>query len=381
MTLAAFLHRFGHDVELFDAGSAFSEVGAGLLISPNGSRVLAELGLADGLAAIGTRSERVQLKRWEDDRVLLSLPLGDAPVRQFGHPHYNVYRPDLIELLATALDGVSLRMNAEVTGARSTSDGAIVSLAGGSTVPADVVVGADGVRSAVRTSVFGPHPSRFSNLVAYRALVPREVVPDLPLDVTNRLGPGRHVVSYFVGRDQSLLNLMCTTPDDSWDIESWTEPGTAAALRAEFASWSPELRHVLDHVIEPIYRWALHDRTPLRRWTDGNVTLLGDACHPMLPFMAQGACQAIEDAIVLARCLTEIDDAPAVALKRYEEMRKARTSRMQLGSWDNATTYNLPDGVNQQSRDDYYAVVTAASDGTTTPFAEIYGYDAVSAAI
>ncbi len=247
-------------------------------------------------------------------------------------------------------------------------------MAGGDTVEADVVVGADGIHSAVRGALFAPTPARFSRLAAYRALVPREAVADLAVEVTNRMGPGRHVVSYFVGRHRQYYNLVCVVPETTWDVESWTEPGSLDDLRAHFAGWSAGLSRLLEHVVEPVYRWALHDRQPLAAWSQGTATLLGDACHPMLPFMAQGACQAIEDAVVLTRCLDAAgDDAPG-ALRRYEALRLPRTARLQQLSWRNATTFHLPDGDDQHARDARLA--TGGDSAGANDW--LYGYDALT---
>ncbi len=384
-TLAALLDRAGHEVVLLERATAFGEVGAGIQLSPNGVRILADLGLGDRLAAIGTMPERVVLRRWDDDAELLGRRQGTLPVERYGHPYYNVYRPDLVEVLAEAVDRVAVRFGAEVTGVRNLGPGAgrgaVVDLAGGSSVEADVVIGADGIHSAVRDAIFEPSPSRFSRSVAYRALVPRDRVPGLPVEVTNRMGPDRHLVSYFVGRNQRFLNLVCVVPEPTWDREGWNEPGDVGELRAQFAGWSPAVTDLLALVEEPVFRWSLHDRPPMQTWADGNIALLGDACHAMLPFMAQGACQAIEDAAVLARLLdgTTPAEVPA-ALATYEAIRQPRAAVFQRRSWRNATTFHLPDGPEQQARDAALARAAAAPDSAETPdpLAWIYGYDALT---
>ena len=403
LTAAALLGRSGHEVIVLEKARALSEVGAGIQISPNAARVLASLGLADGLAAVGTAPRRIVLRRWQDDAELFDNPLGDAVAERFGFPFLNVYRPDLIALLATACanpDGapanIDVRMRADVVCAHTNPEGALVELADGSSIAADVVIGADGIHSPVRASVFGVFPTRFSGFAAYRALVPREAVPSLPFEVTNRVGPGRHIVSYFVGRDQRHFNLVCVVPEASWEVESWTEPGNADELRSEFVGWADPLQSVLALIVEPVYRWALHDREPLPRWTRGRIALLGDACHPMLPFMAQGACQAIEDAAVLNRCLAEFgaefvdevasevhelsnttDDGSLRALTVYESARKSRTSILQAGSWGNATLFHLPDGPEQRQRDERYR---ATSGAHAVPGGDwLFGYDALTA--
>ena len=387
LTAAALLHRRGHQVQLLERASGFGEVGAGLQLSPNGARVLAELGLADTLADVGTTPTRVVFRRWQDDSVLLSRPMGAAAVERFGHPYYNVYRPDLIALLAQAASDVPVRFRTIVTNVRNTDDGSAVTVdcSDGTQLSADVVIGADGIHSRVRESLSGPQRTRFSGWIAYRALVPRAEVPHLPVETTNRVGPGSHVVSYFVGREQRHFNLVYIVPEADWDVESWNEPGDLGELRAHFTEWSPQLNAILDHVSEPIFRWALHDREPLERWSVGGISLMGDACHPMVPFMAQGACQAIEDAAVLARCLDAVDPTDrsriVSALIDYEATRKPRTSQMQRGSFDNATTFHFPDGPEQQQRDEFFAAVSARDDSGLQAFASLYGYDALTTPI
>ena len=382
LTAALAAQRAGHQVTLVEQATRLGEVGAGLQLSPNGRRVLHHLGLAEPLAAVAVHPHRVVLRRWDDDRELLSNPLGDMPER-LGLPYANIYRPDLVDVLTGALARTTaeMRLGSRVVGVEPAVRGqgnphAVLQLGDGTEVAADVVVGADGTNSVVRTAALGPHPARPSGLVAYRALVPRAAVAHLPLEVTNRLGPDRHLVSYVVGRGERFMNLVCVVPEPGPSDESWTARGSVAELRAHFAGWAPVVGELLAQVQEPVYRWALFDRTPLDYWSNGYVTLLGDACHPMLPFMAQGACQAIEDAAVLVRCLDGVDPGGGVAgaLRRYEAARKPRTAEIQSRSWGNATTYHLPDGPAQQLRDEQYARAMAAGAGATA-MDWVYGHD------
>jgi len=261
-------------------------------------------------------------------------------------------------MLAEAARSIPARFGARVVAAESGASGAPVELAAGTRLGADLVIGADGVHSAVRTSVFGPETTRFSGYVAYRALVPASAVPDFPSVVTIRVGPDRHIVTYFVGEGRRFLNIVGIVPEATWEVESWTEPGELTDLQAEFAAWSPAVAEILSKVDRPVFRWALHDREELPSWTTGNVALLGDACHPMLSFMGQGACQAIEDLIVLARSVTRSSDL-ASGLAQYESIRKPRATRIQNSSWGNRVTYHLPDGPGQIGRDELYASVSA----------------------
>jgi len=249
LTAALALARRGHDVLVLERAAAFGEVGAGIQISPNAARALQHLGLDAALGSIAVHPERIVIRRWEDDRELRVTPLGPAYRQRFGFDYANVARPDLIEILADAVAGtpaIEVRHGAVVASTTSNGVGASVRLVDGSTVDADVVIGADGIHSAVRSAVVGPQPSRFSGGVAYRALVPRDRLPDEPLEVTNRMGPGGHVVSYFVGRGASHFNLVCIAPEDTWDVEGWTEPATVDDLRARFVGWSPRLTALLE---------------------------------------------------------------------------------------------------------------------------------------
>lgn len=371
LTAAICLHQRGHDVEIIEQARAFGEVGAGVQVSPNAARVLGSLGLGDDLDRVGIAPERIRFRRWEDDRLLLDNPMGDAAVERYGFRSYNVYRPDLIAILADAASDIPVRFGARVVGA--SADGAC-ELDDGERIEADLLIGADGVHSAVRHQIFGPETTRFSGYVAYRALVPAAAVPEQPPVVTIRMGPDRHLVTYFVGEGKRFLNIVGIVPEAEWDVESWNEPGDLADLQAEFADWNPAVADILAKVDRPVFRWALHDREPLEAWTNDRVALLGDSCHPMLPFMGQGACQAIEDAVVLANHLDRTDDR-AAALGAYEAVRKPRASRIQDGSWTNRVTYHLPDGPEQEARDEIYAA--ASPEQGLGVFDWLYGHDAL----
>ena len=278
----------------------------------------------------------------------------------------------------SATPNIAVRYGRRVASVEPSADRSTVVFADGTSATFDVVVGADGIHSVVRPCVGSADAARFSGSVAYRALVPREQVEDLPLETTNRIGPDRHVVSYFIGRNRSHLNLVCISPEDSWTTESWTEPGTIDDLRQRFETWSPQLRSILDRVQEPVFRWALYDREPIELWGVGTTTLLGDACHPMLPFMAQGSCQAIEDAAVLGRCLADADVASgAEALRRYESARQARTAQIQTASFGNRDLFHMPDGQMQRDRDEFLA----SGVGGLSVLDWVYSYDPVTVPI
>jgi salicylate hydroxylase len=211
-------------------------------------------------------------------------------------------------------------------------------------------------------------------MAAYRALVPRHRVRSSQTAVVrNWLGPHQHLVAYPVGRHARYLNLVCVVPEPSWTTESWNVPGSVTDLRNHFAGWSAELTTLLDAVEEPVFKWALYDREPLSRWSTATTTLLGDACHPMLPFLAQGAGQAIEDATALARCLSATPADIPTALARYERARRPHTAKIQRMSWDNNTVYHLPDGPQQRARDK--ALHGAPAQSGLAALSWIYGND------
>jgi salicylate hydroxylase len=226
----------------------------------------------------------------------------------------------------------------------------VVRFADGSEVEADLVVGADGIHSAVRSTLFGPEAPVYSGAVAYRGLVPAEKIASLDLEVisTTWFGPGRHLVAYYVA-GRRYLNVVACVRQPEWTSESWTEPCSPDEVRAAYAGWNGTVRALVE-AIEQTFKWGLFHRPPLPRWNDGSVTLLGDSCHAMLPYMAQGAAQAVEDGAALAACLAAEADIPA-ALALYENLRGARTAKVQHMSLVNADMFQLPDGAEQQERD------------------------------
>jgi salicylate hydroxylase len=354
LTAAVCLVQAGFGVRVVEQAHQFGEVGAGVQLGPNATRVLGRIGLGDSLEEVGFRPDAVRLLRWEDSSVLTEQPLAAVAEREFGSPYYTLYRPDLVDLLAGALPPGVVRLGAVVTG---------------------VDAGADG-----RVATVGDVAARFSGMAAYRALVPHDRVRSAETAVVrNWLGPDQHPVAYPVGRDARYLNLVCVVPEPSWTTEAWNVPGSVTDLQAHFAGWSAELTTLLDAVEEPVFKWALYDREPLARWSTATTTLLGDACHPMLPFLAQGVGQAIEDAAALARCLSETSLDISIALARYETARRAHTAKIQRMSWDNNTFYHLPDGPEQRARDT--ALQAGAAGSGLEGLRWIYGSDPGTVAI
>jgi salicylate hydroxylase len=375
LAAALSLLREGLDVHVYEQSAALGEVGAGVQVSPNAARILQGLGLADELAAMGVRPLAWHQRRWDDGRTLLRTPLADAVVEAFGFPHYQMHRADLLAALTSALPAERVHVGHRLEGLADHGERVEARFANGAVAEADLLVGADGIHSAVRTTLFGPESPRFTGCVAYRGLVPSERLSDLALEVTAQIfmGPGGHFVHYFV-QEERLVNFVAIIDQDSWTRESWTDRGVLADALAAYAGWHPQVRAILS-AVEETFVWALFDRAPLDDWSRGRVTLLGDACHPMLPFMAQGAAQAIEDGATLAACLAGAAprDIPA-ALARYEELRRPRVSRVQAASAANKSRFHLPDGREQEQRD--AAMASGSTDWSIGAVAWLYGHDA-----
>ena len=381
LTAALALSESTHDITVFERSAGIREIGAGVQISPNAGRLLHSLGLGAAYSEISVHPHRVVLRRWEDDSIIRATDLDESFITQHHVPLANVARNELVEILGDAVaarSNIALKFSAHVVAVEPGDSASVVQFSDGSSQSFDIVIGADGIHSVVRPCVGSVDKPRFSGSAAYRALVPRSAVEDLPIDVTNRMGPDRHVVSYFIGRNRSHLNLVCISPEDSWETESWTEQGTKEDLYSRFEGWSPDFLSLLGRVEEPIFRWALYDREPLEKWGMGTTTLLGDACHPMLPFMAQGSCQAIEDAIVLARCLTDANTSDAaIALRRYEDARQGRTAQVQTSSLTNRDLFHMLDGQEQKDRDLFFSI----SPPGMSILDWVYEYDALTVSV
>ncbi|WP_246207375.1 FAD-dependent monooxygenase [Bradyrhizobium rifense] len=374
------LQRVGCIVDVYEQVPVKGEVGAGIQISPNASRLLNVYGLAQQLEAIAVRPSMTEARRWDDGRILSREQLGPAMERDFGAPYYHVHRADLLNIISGAIPQHCLHMGRRCIGLVQHDDRVEVMFEGGSTVEADVVVGADGIHSAVRRELFGAEQPRFSGNVAYRGVVPVERIADLGIErkSTNWMGPGGHFVHYFVSGGR-YLNFVAVVEQAAWQRESWNDRGDVAEAQQYYEGWHPQL-HAILRAVDDIYKWALFDRDPLPSWTLGRATLLGDACHPMLPYMAQGAAQAIEDGAVLAACLSSVPDLSVEdALKRYEAIRKPRASEIQALARRNAQTFHLHDGPEQQARDGRMAAHAGGRDVAAVSPARsmIFAYDAM----
>lgn len=344
LTAALCLARCGNKVSIFEQSPVLGEVGAGLQLSPNSTRVLHDLGLEQALLQSAFLPEGTQFKQWNNGKVLGESMLGESVVARYGYPYYHMHRQDVLKVLVNAVEensSIALYTDLEVLGFTQNDQG--VSLITDDAIyQGDLLIGADGIHSVIRAGLWGEAKPRFTGNIAWRALVPAKRLPAglvLPMS-TVWWGPKKHFVHYYVRRGE-LVNCVCVVEKKGWEVESWSEQGDYNEFKSDFTGWHSDIQQLVDHADKgSLFKWALYDREPMAKWGKDRVTLLGDACHPTLPFMAQGAAMAIEDAAVLAGCLSG-GSGISVALTRYEDLRRGRTASIQRGSRRNATVFHL----------------------------------------
>ncbi len=341
LAAALALARKGHDVRIIEQAPALEEVGAGLQLGPNAMRVLSALGVDDAVACAGQTPAAITLRDGRSAREILKIPLGDAARRRWGAAYLTLHRADLVAILAEALEQVqpgALHLGMGLTEIDIRAEGAAITTATGETLTADLLIGADGIRSMVREHLFGADTPRFTGHVAWRALVRIDSADPAapPPGVGAWLGPRRHAVTYRIRPD--MVNLVAVTEQADWREEGWNLPGDADRLRADFAGWSA-LAPLLARVEQPL-RWALFDRKPMRAWHRDRAVLIGDACHPMLPFLAQGAAMGIEDGFALAELLPLEPQHIEPALARFFALRQPRTARIQAMARSNGVDFH-----------------------------------------
>jgi salicylate hydroxylase len=346
MAVAVALAQRGVDVRVYEQAPRLAEVGAGVVLAPNGLRLLERLGLDEEIARRGVRLTDTTLCL-ADGRPAVHAP------DQFSRPgeRYGMHRADLLEMLVGRLPDRAIRAGHQCVGFAQDDDYAVASFANGTRAEADVVIGADGIHSVLQRQVVEPAEPVFSGVVAYRGVIPAERVPSWPPG-TMRLwmGDGKHFLVFPV-RAGKLLNYVGFVPSGTRLQESWSAPGDPVALAAEFAGWDPVIGAFIGQIGDTGFRWGLYDRPPFRRWTKGRLTLLGDAAHPMLPHLGQGVNQALEDAIALAAVLGAVDRSGVPdALEAYEALRRDRTARIQLGSRRNGASYDASGGGEDSNR-------------------------------
>jgi salicylate hydroxylase len=333
LTAAAALLQKGIDVAVYEQARELKEVGAGVQLAANGTRVLHALGLGEEMKAISCEAQGKEIRHWRTGETWKLFDLGPASIERYGFPYLTVYRPDLLEVLARAVRRAkpdAIRLGARAVGFTQDASGVALALEN-QTVRGDVLIGADGVHSCVRQALFGADRPEFTGVIAWRGIVPMERLPQhMARRVgSNWVGPGGHIVHYPL-RAGKLMNFVGALERADWQVESWSARGTNAELAADFRGWHDDIQAFIREIEAP-FKWALMVRPPLERWSVGRASLLGDAAHSMLPFLAQGAVMAVEDGYVLARCLAEFESVET-ALRHYEAARRERTRRTVEGS-------------------------------------------------
>jgi salicylate hydroxylase len=332
LTAARALCARGIEVGIYEAAPELREIGAGVALHPNAMKVLRSLGVEDEVRVSAGRSEWLLTRNWKTGRVI-SRTSRQQQVSLFGTAGVTVHRADLLDVLARSLPDGMVRLGARCV-AVSDREGevAVAKFQDGSEVEADVIIGADGIHSAVRASLFGPDAPRFTGKICYRSVVPVDAVAGgpPPNDNVQWLGPHGTIVLYPVRGDE-LINVVCHYDDENYRHESWVTECERSEVLERYRGWHESLLRIFS-AGEVWYKWALYDRDPIERWTRGRVAVLGDAAHPMLPYLGQGACQSIEDGCVLAAALADRPDDPVAGLALYERSRRPRASQVVLAS-------------------------------------------------
>jgi salicylate hydroxylase/6-hydroxynicotinate 3-monooxygenase len=331
LAAAACLRRIGMDVTIYEQAQRFTRLGAGIQQSPNAVKVHRRLGLEPALRQVAAQPAAALNRDSVTGEVLWERRMGAESEAKYDAPYLVLHRGDLHTTLLSAVPMEIIRLAHRLEALDPQPDGSVrLRFTNGAAATADAVIGADGVHSVVRERLLGPERPSFTGRVAYRAVFPAALLKGATIDDQAKWwGPDRHIVMYFVNPGRDELYFVTSTPEPDFTTESWSMKGDLGDLRAAYRDFHPQVRVVLD-ACPDVHKWALVTREPLPRWGEGNVVLLGDACHPMTPYMAQGAATAIEDAAILSRCLDGVDrDGVAAAFRRYEATRKPRTSEIQ----------------------------------------------------
>lgn len=345
LTAALALLKRGFDVQVFEQAPELREVGAGLQLSANGLRVLYQLGVGEALKAVSCEAAGKEIRLWSTGQAWKLFDLGANSVAQYGYSYFMVYRPDLLQVLADAVRTIkpdAIMLDAACDGFEQTDDDVQLILADGRRFDGAALIGADGVHSRIRNQLVGADKPKFSGCLAWRGVIPMERLPvhlQRPVG-TNWVGPGAHVIHYPLHGGE-LMNFVGIVERDDWQVESWTQQGTHEECHEHFKGWHDDV-HTLISKLDVPFKWALMGRDPLDQWSFGRVSMVGDASHPTLPFLAQGAVMALEDGYILARCVDRYQDDVPLALRKYEAARIERTNRIVLRSTENGRRFHNP---------------------------------------
>ena len=369
------LRAQGIEATVLEQAKVLKEIGAGVQIAANGAIVLRRLGLEGKLAAMASQPMSWEYHDMETGRAMVSWPVGAEAAARYGAPLYNVHRADLVQLMADALPAGSIRFDARCAEVGQDADAAWVRLTSGETLRADAVIGADGIHSAVRDTLTGPVEESFANLLVWRALIPADRMPPGFEERGNYwVGPGRSIVSYWV-RPGQLYSFLASVPATEVHRESWADSGDVADLMRSFEGAEPRVQKMLE-AIDSTFITGMYYRDPLERWTEGRISLMGDAAHAMVPYLAQGACQAIEDAWVLAVSLARHGAGDVHGgLVEYEERRRPRTTRIQAAARSMVKLVHEMDAERIKARNGRWKGMARIDPLGETTWSFCWGYD------
>jgi len=349
LTAALCLLKAGHDVRIFERATAFNEAGAGIQCGANALQVFDYLGLLTSIKALAVAPEGAEFRDHKSGKVIYQMPFGKYYEQQYGTPYLHIHRADLHQILLDEIQRLSpqsIELNAELMSFSESSDKVRITLADQRSFTGDCLIGCDGIKSRIRKQLHGDSQAVYTGNVAWRGIVPADQLPNDFMDkvVSNFVGPRKHMVIYYL-RDQQLLNFVGVTETanlDTTENTSWVTKSPWQELANDFTGWHPTVQTLIDAVDKnECYRWALFDHVPLKNWSSQRVTLLGDAAHATLPFMASGAAMAIEDARILQRALDQADNI-SEGLSLYQRNRYSRTAKIQRMSRQAGKLYHIP---------------------------------------
>ena len=328
LTLAHALLQRGKTVRVLEAASALEKIGAGIQISPNAVKVLRALGLENAVMKAAFQPRAIEARMGRSGRPVFDIPLAADAQKRWGAPYLHIHRADYISALSDGLPFGTIELNARVKSYAQSANDVSVALVNGRCLTAQYLIGADGIRSSIRKQMLGPDTPQFTGNMAWRTVVPADRLGRLVPNPTACawFGPNRHAVTYRLGAQGQLVNFVGVVEQDRWQEEGWSLQGERSEALKDFDGWHLVIRNLIENA-DNLHRWALFDRAPLEKWVEGRVALMGDAAHPMLPFLAQGAAMAVEDAWVLAEVLASGQD-----LSDYQKLRHGRASKVQAAS-------------------------------------------------
>ena len=377
------LLRKGFDVEVYEQAAELGEVGAGVQISPNGSRALDYLGVFKQLEKVSCAPEKKEFRLWNSGDSWPMFDLGEMAIEKYGYPYLTVYRPDLLSTLVNAARAIKpdvFHLGQPVVDIQQDEQSATLILQDGSSVTGDILIGADGIKSTIRRELWGPDIPKFSGMMAWRAVIPMQNLPShMQVMVGSTwIGPGQHLVNYPL-RDGKLMNMVGTVERPDWKVESWTVEGTTEECLNDYSGWHEDVQSLIKSAPK-LLKWAFGERVPMKKWSKNRISLMGDACHPTLPFLAQGAVMAIEDAVVLSRCLEQYRSNPETALLVYEQSRTERTCKTVTEARKNTDRFHSAELVTRE-RAEKYLQKEMGEAPIHDRYNWLYQYDSTSQAI